>query len=58
MGIWILTFIVVLILCLAKPTNDSVSTKKRRHGSSSNETLTGLPWMGGKKKKKKSIWDD
>lgn len=58
MFIWILTFIVVLILCLAKPVDNSSTIKKPKGGSSSSDTLTGLPWMGGKKKKKDSIWDD
>lgn len=73
MVIWILTFLVVLILCAVKlpstpPSNSGEMTESRRRElrkkgqqSSRGRDPGGLPWFGNRKrqrKKQKYFWDD
>lgn len=56
----VIVLTLVLIGCLFFKSDGSPTTRKhtRRRRKYSDEYWTGLPWMGGEKKKKKDFWDD
>lgn len=57
----LIILIAVFIVCLFIPDKYLQSQKPRRRRKryhSNDEYWTGLPWMGGVKKKRKNFWDD
>lgn len=59
MEIFIILAIAFIVCCILIPADKSTpKQRQKRRSRSDNEYWTGLPWMGGKKKKKKNFWDD
>ena len=55
----LITLLIVAIFGIFIPKKYLPKEKRKVHRSKYNdEYRTGLPWMGGKKKKKKYFWDD
>lgn len=55
----LIILIAVFIVCLFIPDKYLQSQKPRRRKRRYNdEYWTGLPWMGGVKKKRKNFWED
>lgn len=57
----VLCFVVVMIGAVAfgikHPSNQKPRRRRKRYHSN-DEYWTGLPWMGGVKKKRKNFWED
>lgn len=55
----LITLLVLVVVGLFIPTKYLPKQKRKVHRSKySDEYWTGLPWMGGKRKKKKDFWND
>lgn len=57
----LIILIAVFIVCLFIPDKYLQSQKPRRRRKRrriNDEYWTGLPWMGGVKKKRKNFWED
>lgn len=56
----LIILIAVFIVCLFIPDKYLRSQKPRRRKRRriNDEYWTGLPWMGGVKKKRKNFWED
>lgn len=51
----LLTFLVGLFIPKKYLMKDNPKPRRKKYN---DEYWTGLPWMGGKKRKKKYFWDD
>lgn len=55
----LITLLIVALIGIFVPDKYHPKRKRRvRRSKYDTEYRTGLPWMGGKKKKKKYFWDD
>lgn len=55
----LITLLIVAVIGIFIPKKYLPKEKRKVHRPKyDNEYWTGLPWMGGKKKKKKYFWDD
>lgn len=56
----LIILIAVFIVCLFIPDKylQSQKPRRRKRRRINDEYWTGLPWMGGVKKRRKNFWDD